>query len=131
MVHNGVEYALMEAYAEGYELLSAAGSPEVDVVAAMTAWRNGSVIRSWLLDLLTAAVADDPDLGTVQGWVDDSGEARWTVEAAIDRAVPVPVIATSLFRRFASRQEDSPAMRALAVLRARFGGHAVREMDPQ
>ncbi|HEX5494536.1 MAG TPA: decarboxylating 6-phosphogluconate dehydrogenase [Mycobacteriales bacterium] len=124
MVHNGIEYGLMQAYAEGYELLAA--SPLVHNVAETVAsWRSGTVIRSWLLDLLAAALADDPDLGRVPGYAQDSGEGRWTVEAAIDNAVPVPVISAALFARFASRQPDSPAMKVVAALRHQFGGHVV------
>jgi 6-phosphogluconate dehydrogenase len=122
MVHNGVEYAMMHAYGEGYELLQAS-ELGVDVPAAMEVWRHGSVVRSWLLDLLAAAVADDPGLSGVRGYAADSGEGRWTVQEAIDLAVPTPTIAAALFARFTSRQEDSPAMQAVAVLRDRFGGH--------
>ena len=125
MVHNGVEYALMQAYAEGYELLGAT-DVGVDVPATLEVWRHGSVVRSWLLDLLAEAVGDDPELAAVRGWVEDSGEGRWTVEQAVDLAVPAPAITAALFARFASRQEDSPAMRSLAVLRDRFGGHGAR-----
>lgn len=125
MVHNGVEYALMQAYGEGYELLRA--SPfGLDVPAVMELWRSGSVVRSWLLDLLAGALADDPDLSTVTGWADDSGEGRWTLHEAIDLAVPAPAIATALFARFASRQADAPSMRAIAMMRHAFGGHPVR-----
>ena len=124
MVHNGIEYGLMQAYAEGYELLAA--SPLVhNVEDTVASWRRGTVIRSWLLDLLSGALADDPGLSRVRGYAQDSGEGRWTVEAAIDNAVPVPVISAALFARFASRQEDSPAMRVVAALRHQFGGHAV------
>ena len=126
MVHNGVEYALMQAYAEGYELLGAT-DVEVDVAATMEVWRHGSVVRSWLLDLLADAVADDPELTGVSGWVEDSGEGRWTVDEAVAAAVPVPAIASALFARFASRQTDAPSLRALATLRDRFGGHGTRQ----
>jgi 6-phosphogluconate dehydrogenase len=125
MVHNGVEYALMQAYAEGYELLSTVDL-DIDVPAALEVWRHGSVVRSWLLDLLAAGVADDPGLATVRGYAEDSGEGRWTVEEAIANAVPVPAISAALYARFASRQDDSPAMKAIATLRNRFGGHEVR-----
>ena len=125
MVHNGVEYALMEAYAEGYELLGAADL-DIDVPAALEVWRHGSVVRSWLLDLLVDGVRADPGLASVRGYAADSGEGRWTVQEAIDAAVPVPAISAALFARFASRQDDSPAMKAIAVLRNQFGGHAVR-----
>ena len=125
MVHNGVEYALMEAYAEGYELLTAVDL-DIDVPAALEVWRHGSVVRSWLLDLLAEGVARDPGLASVRGYAEDSGEGRWTVEEAIAHAVPVPAISAALFARFASRQDDSPAMKAIATLRNSFGGHAVR-----
>jgi 6-phosphogluconate dehydrogenase len=125
MVHNGVEYALMQAYAEGYELLSTVDL-DIDVPAALEVWRHGSVVRSWLLDLLAAGVADDPGLAAVRGYAEDSGEGRWTVEEAIAYAVPVPAISAALYARFASRQDDSPAMKAIATLRNRFGGHEVR-----
>ena len=125
MVHNGVEYALMEAYAEGYELLGAADL-DIDVPAALEVWRHGSVVRSWLLDLLVDGVRADPGLASVARLCGDSGEGRWTVQEAIDAAVPVPAISAALFARFASRQDDSPAMKAIAVLRNQFGGHAVR-----
>ncbi len=127
MVHNGIEYALMEAYAEGYELLCA-DSPVADVPAVFEAWRSGTVIRSWLLDLCTDALRHDPDLASITGWVDDSGEGRWTVQAALAAAVPVPAISASLFARYASRQEDSPAMRLVAAMRNEFGGHPVHRV---
>ena len=124
MVHNGIEYAVMQAYAEGYELLQA-----VDIVDNVTdvfrSWRQGTVIRSWLLDLLVQALDEDQDLEGIRGYAEDSGEGRWTVEAAIEHAVPMPAIAASLFARFASRQDDSPAMKAVAAMRNQFGGHAV------
>ncbi|MGH3593893.1 MAG: phosphogluconate dehydrogenase (NAD(+)-dependent, decarboxylating) [Pseudonocardiaceae bacterium] len=125
MVHNGVEYGLMQAYAEGFELLEAA-DVVTDVPAVLKAWRRGTVVRSWLLDLLVAALDNDPELAQLRGWVADSGEGRWTVEEAINHSVPAPVISAALFARFASRQEDSPAMRAVAALRQQFGGHAVQ-----
>ncbi|MFT4011473.1 MAG: decarboxylating 6-phosphogluconate dehydrogenase [Nocardioidaceae bacterium] len=128
MVHNGIEYALMQSYAEGWELLE-----KVDIVDNVTevfrSWREGTVIRSWLLDLLVEALQADEGLSTIKGWADDSGEGRWTVEAAIDNAVPVPAIAASLFARFVSRQDDSPAMKAIAAMRNQFGGHAVHSDD--
>lgn len=124
MVHNGVEYALMQAYAEGFELLSAVDL-DIDVPASLEVWRHGSVVRSWLLDLLADGVARDPGLASVRGYADDSGEGRWTVEEAIANAVPVPTISAALFARFTSRQDDSPAMRAIATLRNQFGGHGV------
>ncbi|HEY6424824.1 MAG TPA: decarboxylating 6-phosphogluconate dehydrogenase [Pseudonocardiaceae bacterium] len=129
MVHNGVEYGLMQAYAEGFELLEAA-EVVTDVPAVLKAWRRGTVVRSWLLDLLVTALEGDPKLAELRGWVQDSGEGRWTVEEAINHAVPAPVISAALFARFASRQVDSPAMRAVAALRQQFGGHAVHQAGP-
>jgi 6-phosphogluconate dehydrogenase len=124
MVHNGIEYGMMQAYAEGWELLEAA--PLVnDVLGVIKSWTQGTVIRSWLLDLLVNALEQDPTLSKLRGYADDSGEGRWTVEAAIDHAVPLPVITAALFARFASRQEDAPAMKVVAALRSQFGGHAV------
>ena len=129
MVHNGIEYAMMQAYAEGWELLEAVD--QVDNVAEVFAsWRGGTVIRSWLLDLLVAALEEDEHLDKLTGYAEDSGEGRWTVEAAIDNAVPMHVIAASLFARFTSRQDDSPAMKAIAAMRNQFGGHAVRTAPP-
>lgn len=128
MVHNGIEYGLMQAYAEGYELLQAAG-PVEDVHGCLKAWTRGTVVRSWLLDLLVAATEDDADLSQIAGYVNDSGEGRWTVQEAVDLAVPAPVISAALFARFASRQDDSPAMQAVAALRQQFGGHAVKPAD--
>jgi 6-phosphogluconate dehydrogenase len=124
MVHNGIEYGLMQAYAEGYELLNAADVVE-HVPAIFKSWREGTVIRSWLLELLDRALDADADLSGIRGYVEDSGEGRWTVEAAIDHAVPLPAISSALFARFTSRQEDSPAMKVVAALRNQFGGHAV------
>ena len=128
MVHNGVEYALMESYAEGYELLSASDL-DIDVPTALASWQRGSVVRSWLLDLLVAGLEDDPELAGVPAWADDSGEGRWTVQEAIDLAVPVPAIAAALFARFGSRQDESPAMKVVAMLRHQFGGHALHDGD--
>ncbi|NLU84479.1 decarboxylating 6-phosphogluconate dehydrogenase [Rhodococcus sp. HNM0569] len=124
MVHNGIEYGLMQAYAEGYELLGADERIH-DVPGVLKAWTHGTVVRSWLLDLLVRALEADPQLDEIAGRVDDSGEGRWTVEAAVERAVPAPVITAALFARFASRQDDAPAMKAVAALRNQFGGHAV------
>jgi 6-phosphogluconate dehydrogenase len=129
MVHNGIEYGLMQAYAEGYELLNAARQV-TDVPAVLKAWTRGTVVRSWLLDLLVKALEEDPGLAQITGWVEDSGEGRWTVEDAINHSVPIPVIASALFARFSSRQEDSPAMKAVAALRNQFGGHAVHKAGP-
>jgi 6-phosphogluconate dehydrogenase len=125
MVHNGIEYGLMQAYAEGFELLSAA-ELVTDVPAVLQAWSRGTVVRSWLLDLMVIALKDDPTLAKLDDYVDDSGEGRWTIEEAITHAVPLPVISAALFARFASRQDTSPAMKAVAALRQQFGGHAVR-----
>ena len=124
MVHNGIEYALMHAYGEGYELLMAKDIVK-DVPGCFKAWSRGTVVRSWLLDLLVAALDDNPTLEGVSDYTADSGEGRWTVEEAIANAVPMPVIAASLFARFGSRQEVSPALQAVAALRGQFGGHAV------
>jgi 6-phosphogluconate dehydrogenase len=124
MVHNGIEYGLMQAFAEGYELLAASGVV-TDVPATVKSWRKGTVIQSWLLDLLDRALDADDDLSELRGYAADSGEGRWTVEAAIDNAVPLPVITAALYARFGSRQEDSPAMKVIAALRNQFGGHAV------
>jgi 6-phosphogluconate dehydrogenase len=125
MVHNGIEYGLMQAYAEGYEIL-AASELDIDVPGAVEAWRHGTVIRSWLLDLLARALEEDPGLAKLKGYADDSGEGRWTVEEAIRLAVPAPVISSALFARFSSRhQDESPAMKVIAALRQQFGGHAV------
>jgi len=129
MIHNGIEYGLMQAYAEGFELLEAADVIK-DVPAVIKAWQRGTVVRSWLLDLLVRALDSDPELDDLRGYVDDSGEGRWTVEEAINLAVPAPVISAALFSRFRSRQEDSPAMRAVASLRNQFGGHAVHQAGP-
>ncbi|MDP9395717.1 MAG: decarboxylating 6-phosphogluconate dehydrogenase [Actinomycetota bacterium] len=127
MVHNGIEYGMMQAYAEGYELLAAAKVVE-DVPGVMASWTQGTVVRSWLLDLLVRALEEDSTLDRIQGYVEDSGEGRWTVEEAINHSVPMPVITSALFARFASRQEDSPAMKAVAALRNQFGGHAIRQV---
>jgi 6-phosphogluconate dehydrogenase len=131
MVHNGIEYGLMQAYAEGYELLQAKDIIK-DVPGTFTAWQKGTVVRSWLLDLMVNALQEDPDLAKVAGYVEDSGEGRWTVEEAIANAVPMPAITASVFARFASRQEDAPAMKMVSALRNQFGGHAVRpaQQDP-
>ncbi|GAA1249906.1 decarboxylating 6-phosphogluconate dehydrogenase [Pseudonocardia aurantiaca] len=125
MVHNGIEYGLMQAYAEGFELLSAA-ELITNVPGVLQAWSRGTVVRSWLLDLLVNALKDDPTLAALEDYVEDSGEGRWTIEEAIKHAVPLPVISAALFARFASRQESSPAMKAVAALRHQFGGHAVK-----
>jgi 6-phosphogluconate dehydrogenase len=129
MVHNGIEYALMQAYAEGYELLEKRDDLIKDVPAIFTAWQRGTVVRSWMLELLVRALQDDPDLSDIEGYVEDSGEGRWTIEEAIANGVPVPTISASIFARFVSRQDDSPAMKAVAALRNQFGGHAVKKAD--
>jgi 6-phosphogluconate dehydrogenase len=124
MVHNGIEYGIMQAYAEGYELMAAA--PLIDnVTETFKSWQQGTVIRSWLLDLAVLALEQDPNLSKIRGYAADSGEGRWTVEAAVDNAVPLPVITAALYARFASRQDDSPTMKMVAALRNQFGGHAV------
>ncbi|GGQ45818.1 phosphogluconate dehydrogenase (NAD(+)-dependent, decarboxylating) [Couchioplanes azureus] len=125
MVHNGIEYGLMHAYAEGYEILEASELVQ-NVPAVIKSWREGSVVKSWLLDLLDRALDEDPQLANLRGYAEDTGEGRWTVDEAVRLAVPANVIAASLFARFASRQEDSPAMKAVAALRNQFGGHAVK-----
>lgn len=128
MVHNGIEYAMMQAFAEGYELLE---KKEIikDVHGTFAAWQKGTVVRSWLLDLLVKALAEDPGLSQIKGYVEDSGEGRWTVEEAIANSVPMPAITAALFARFTSRQDDSPAMKAVAALRNQFGGHAVKKAE--
>jgi 6-phosphogluconate dehydrogenase len=128
MVHNGIEYAMMQAFAEGYELLEKKDIIK-DVHGTFAAWQRGTVVRSWLLDLLVLALEEDPSLSKIKGYVEDSGEGRWTVEEGIANAVPMPAITASLFARFTSRQEDSPAMKAVAALRNQFGGHAVKKAD--
>lgn len=128
MVHNGIEYGMMQAFAEGYELLEKKDIIK-DVQGTFAAWQRGTVVRSWLLDLLVLALKEDPHLGNIRGYVEDSGEGRWTVEEGIANSVPMPVITASLFSRFASRQDDSPAMKAVAALRNQFGGHAVKKAE--
>ena len=124
MVHNGIEYGIMEAYGEGYELLTASDMI-TDVPGTFRSWRKGTVIRSWLLDLLVRALDEDPGLEKIRGVAQDSGEGRWTVQAAIDHAVPVPAISAALYARFASREGDPPTMKVVAALRQQFGGHPV------
>ena len=126
MVHNGIEYGLMQAYAEGFDLLQAKREFDLDLHQIAEVWRHGSVVRSWLLDLTANALAEDQKLSDLQPWVADSGEGRWTVNESIDLDVPAPVIALSLMMRFSSRQENSYAARLLAAMRHQFGGHAVR-----
>jgi 6-phosphogluconate dehydrogenase len=125
MVHNGIEYGLMQAYAEGFEILKVKEDFDLDLHQIAQIWRYGSVVRSWLLDLTAAALSEDQDLSDVKGWVADSGEGRWTVAEAIDVDVPAPVITTSLLMRLVSRQENSYAAKLLAAMRNQFGGHAV------
>lgn len=129
MVHNGIEYALMQSYAEGYELLEKRNDLISDVPGVFKAWQRGTVVRSWLLELLVRALDEDPELRNIEGFVEDSGEGRWTIEEAINNAVPVPTISAAIFARFVSRQDDSPAMKAVAALRNQFGGHAVKTTD--
>ena len=127
MVHNGIEYALMQAWAEGYELLDNRKDLVTNVTGSFKAWQRGTVVRSWLLELLVKALEEDPEFKDIAGYVEDSGEGRWTVHEAVDRAVPVPTISAAIFARFVSRQKDSPSMKAVAALRNQFGGHAVRK----
>jgi 6-phosphogluconate dehydrogenase len=125
MVHNGVEYGLMQAYAEGFDLMQAS-EYELDLAAVAELWRHGSVVRSWLLDLLARALEENPGLAHIRGYVEDSGEGRWTVEQAIDTAVPLHVITAALYARFASREDESFGAKVNAALREQFGGHAVK-----
>jgi 6-phosphogluconate dehydrogenase len=125
MVHNGIEYGLMEAYAEGFEIMGAAHEFNLDLHEIASIWRYGSVVRSWLLELTERALRPDSGFDEIKGVVTDSGEGRWTVEEAIDRAVPAPAISAALYTRFASRQQDSFADKLLAALRNQFGGHPV------
>lgn len=125
MVHNGIEYGLMQAYAEGYELLAAKDIVK-DLPGTFRAWQKGTVVRSWLLDLMVKALDEDPGLASIDDYVEDSGEGRWTVEEAIANAVPAPAITAALFARFASREDTSPAMKMVSALRHQFGGHATR-----
>jgi 6-phosphogluconate dehydrogenase len=131
MVHNGIEYGLMQAYAEGFQIMKSSKTfPGMDMRAIAEAWRTGSVVRSWLLDLVARGLSEDPELSGIKGWVEDTGEGRWTVEAAIEESVPTPVIAESLFARFRSRMENTFGDRMLAMMRAQFGGHAVVKESP-
>ena len=129
MIHNGIEYGLMQAYAEGFEIMRAKQEFDLDLHNIAEIWRFGSVIRSWLLDLTANALADDQELSDIKGWVSDSGEGRWTVFEAIDLDVPAPVITASLQSRFVSRQDESYAAKILAAMRNQFGGHAVKKSD--
>jgi 6-phosphogluconate dehydrogenase len=125
MVHNGIEYGMLAAYGEGFEILEKS-EYDYDLHELASIWRYGSVVRSWLLELLELALKDDPELSKVKGWIDDSGEGRWTVQAAIDESVPAPVITMSLLSRFVSRQEESYSAKVIAALRNQFGGHAIK-----
>lgn len=127
MVHNGIEYALMQAWAEGFELLDSRKDLIKDVPGTFKAWQRGTVVRSWLLELLVKALEEDPEFADIAGYVEDSGEGRWTVHEALNQAVAVPTISAAIFARFVSRQEDSPSMKAVAALRNQFGGHSVRK----
>ena len=128
MVHNGIEYGLMAAYAEGMEILNTSPFGELPLPKIAALWNQGSVVRSWLLELLADALAKDPHLEQLKGYVEDSGEGRWTVQAAIDQNVPAPVITLSLLRRIASRQPESFGAKVQAALRNEFGGHAVKKV---
>ena len=129
MVHNGIEYGLMQAYAEGFELMNAKQELNLDLAQISQIWRYGSVVRSWLLDLTAAALEEDPGLDAIQAYVEDSGEGRWTVQEAIDLNVPTPVISLSLQARFRSRQDQPFGAKLLAAMRNQFGGHAVRKAE--
>ncbi len=126
MVHNGIEYGMMEAYAEGFELLQSRKDLQIDLHQVSKIWQRSSVVRSWLLDLITLALENDQTLSNIQPWVSDSGEGRWTVNEAINQDVPVPAIAAALFRRFESREDNSYAYRLLSAMRNQFGGHAMK-----
>jgi len=126
MIHNGIEYGLMQAYAEGFELMHES-EYKIDLAAVAALWDHGSVVRSWLLQLTARALAQDPDLAGLKGEVEDSGEGRWTLHEAIDRGVPLPALAAALYTRFRSRQDDPFGNRLLAALRQQFGGHAVKK----
>jgi 6-phosphogluconate dehydrogenase len=127
MVHNGIEYGLMQAYAEGFEIMRAKDSFPLDLHQICEIWRHGSVVRSWLLDLTSEAFADSNDLSGIEGWVEDSGEGRWTIAEAINENVPAPVITLALQMRLVSRQKESFAAKVLAAMRNKFGGHVVKE----
>ena len=129
MVHNGIEYGLMQAYAEGFELMQAKSDFELDLAQISQVWRYGSVVRSWLLDLTAAALEEDPGLESIQAYVEDSGEGRWTVQEGVELSVPLPVISLALQARFRSRQEQPFGARLLAAMRNQFGGHAVRRAE--
>jgi len=131
MIHNGIEYALMQAYAEGFQIMkSSQRYPGMDMHAIAEAWRSGSVVRSWLLDLIADGLSKDHELAAIRGYVEDTGEGRWTVQAAVSEAVPAPTITMALFERFRSRLEDTFADKMLAMMRNQFGGHAVKTTRP-
>jgi 6-phosphogluconate dehydrogenase len=127
MIHNGIEYGLMQAYAEGFEIMKAKQEFNLDLHQISEIWRSGSVVRSWLLELIATALADNPELDGIKGWVADSGEGRWTVFESIDLDVPAPIITLALQMRFASRQEESFSAKLLAALRNQFGGHEIKK----
>jgi 6-phosphogluconate dehydrogenase len=129
MVHNGIEYGLMQAYAEGFDLMHGIPDFDLDLRRVAALWQRGSVVRGWLLELLERAFEEDPGLESIRGYVEDSGEGRWTVHEAIEAAVPLPAIALSLFARFSSRQDESFAAKVNAALRKQFGGHAVQATE--
>jgi 6-phosphogluconate dehydrogenase len=129
MIHNGIEYGMMQAYAEGFELMHD-GSYRLDVGAIAALWNHGSVVRSWLLELTARALAEDKDLADLEAYVDDSGEGRWTVQEGIEKAVPLPVLTAAVFTRFASRRDNAFGLRLLAAMRNQFGGHAVKKRAP-
>lgn len=131
MVHNGIEYGMMQAYAEGFEIMRAKEAFDLDLHQIAEVWRYGSVVRSWLLDLTARALEVDQDLSDIRGWVADSGEGRWTVFESIDLDVPAPVITLALQMRFVSRQDESYAAKLLAAMRNQFGGHAIRPAEPE
>jgi 6-phosphogluconate dehydrogenase len=129
MVHNGIEYGMMQAYAEGFDIMQSREDFALDMHQIAEIWRYGSVVRSWLLDLTANALSEDPNLEELTGYVSDSGEGRWTVNEAVDQAVPAPVITAALFARFDSRRENTYGNRMLAAMRNQFGGHAVKKSD--
>jgi 6-phosphogluconate dehydrogenase len=129
MIHNGIEYGLMQAYAEGFELMHASDY-QIDLPAVAALWGHGSVVRSWLLDLTAKALAEDHDLSELEGYVEDSGEGRWTLQEGIERSVPLPTLTAALFTRFRSRESNPFAERLLAAMRNQFGGHAVKKSTP-
>jgi 6-phosphogluconate dehydrogenase len=127
MVHNGIEYAIMQAYAEGFEIMEQSSPfPNMDMLAIAEAWRFGSVIRSWLLDLIADGLRQDPGLNSIEGYVEDTGEGRWTVQAAVEDGVPAPTISLALYERFRSRMDNTFGDRLLAMMRNQFGGHPVK-----